>query len=86
MHYESNHFFIKDNELLDNVDKIKAIPLAIIHGRHDILCPFKRAWDLYKVHGNAEIVALPQSNHAFSADGSVARKYFYDAFLKKHNL
>lgn len=86
MHYESNNFFLAENQLLKDTSHITHIPLAIVHGRHDILCPFRRAWDLYNVHGNAEIVALPQSNHALSADGAVARKFFFQSFLNSRNL
>lgn len=86
MHYESNRFFMEDKQLLDNIDAIKHIPTAIVHGRHDVLCPFKKAWDLYKSLDNAEILTLPQSNHAFSADGTLAKRYFFDAFLRKSNL
>jgi len=86
MHYESNGFFMDmDGEyILNNITKIKNIPMVIVHGRHDILCPFKRAWDIYKAHGNTDIVALPQSNHAFSADGEIAKRYIFENFLQKH--
>ncbi len=86
MHYESNRFFMEDNQLIDNIHTIKHIPTAIVHGRHDVLCPFKKAWNLHKALNNAEILTLPQSNHAFSADGTLAKKYFFDAFLRKSNL
>ena len=84
MHYESNHFFMKNDEILNEIDKIKQVPLVIVHGRHDILCPYKRAWDLKIQHGTAEIVSLPQSNHSFSADGEIAKRYIYENFLSQH--
>ena len=86
MHYESNSFFMDDELLLNQIPLISHIPTAIIHGRHDVLCPFKRAWDVYQAHELSEIVALPQSNHMFSADGEIAKKYFFQAFLAKHGL
>lgn len=84
LHYEANQFFLNDKQLLEKIDTIKSIPMVIAHGRLDVLCPFRGAWQLAQAHGEAELVALPQSNHKFSADGMVARKYIYDAFLKKH--
>ncbi len=84
MHYESNGFFFEPNQILSNVEKIKTVPMITVHGRHDILCPFKSAWDLHKAHGNSEIVPLPQSNHGFSADGEIARRYAFESFLLKH--
>jgi len=82
MHYESNNMFLEDEQLLKNISKIKKIPMIIFHGRYDVLCPFKRAWDLHKAHGNSQIVVLPQSNHMFTADGEVARKYAFESFLR----
>jgi len=84
LHYEANHFCLMDDELLENIDKIKAIPMIIAHGRLDILCPFRGAWQLAQKHGTADLVALPQSNHKFSADGMIARKFIYESFLKDH--
>jgi proline iminopeptidase len=85
MHYESNEFFMEADELLNKISEIKHIPMVIVHGRHDILCPYKRAWDLHKLHPNSEIVSLPQSNHSFSADGEIAKRYIYESFLLKNS-
>jgi proline iminopeptidase len=52
LHYESNNCFLVENQLLNEIDKIAQIPMVIVHGRHDILCPFKGAWDLHKVTTN----------------------------------
>lgn len=84
MHYESNDFFMEEEQLLNRIDQIKQVPMVIVHGRYDILCPYKRAWDLYKLHSNSEIVSLPQSNHSFSADGEIAKRYIFENFLSKH--
>ena len=42
-------WFPEDNYLLNNVDKIQHIPGTIVHGRYDVLCPMKTAWELHKV-------------------------------------
>ena len=81
LHFELNNFFLEENQLLNNMQVIKDIPMVVVHGRHDILCPFKGAWDLHQKHLNSKLVALPQSNHKFSADGEIARKYIFAAFL-----
>lgn len=86
MHYESNNFFISDQEILSNIDSIQDVPIIIAHGRHDILCPYDRAFELKKLHGNTKLVALPQSNHKISADGEIARKYIFESFLQEQNL
>jgi proline iminopeptidase len=85
LHFESNNCFLKENQLLQNISAIKDIPMVIVHGRHDVLCPFKGAHDLHKAHSKSELIALPQSNHKFSADGEVAKKYAFEAFLGKYS-
>lgn len=82
LHYESNEFFLRENQLLQDIPKIKDIPMVIVHGRHDILCPFKGAFDLHNAHPKSKLVALPQSNHKLSADGEVALKYIFESFLR----
>ncbi len=83
LHYESNSFFLKENQLLRDIPQIKDIPMVIVHGRHDILCPFKGAFDLHMAHSKSKLISLPESNHKFSADGEVARKYIFESFLKE---
>ena len=47
-HYFVNKCFLPNNNyILDNIDKIKDIPLTILQGRFDIICPMISA---YKVH------------------------------------
>jgi proline iminopeptidase len=83
LHYEANNFFLKPNQLLKNINKIKSIPAIIIHGRYDILCPVKQAWEVKKNLPKSEIVILPTSNHDLTADGEVARKLAFDRFLSQ---
>lgn len=42
---------MKDGQLLDDAHKIKHLPIAIIQGRYDVVCPAKTSWDLYKALG-----------------------------------
>lgn len=52
-HFLKHHFFIEDNQILNNIKNISHLPTYLIHGRYDMICPFSGAWDLHK--------ALPQS-------------------------
>lgn len=50
-----SHFFVHggwfdhDGWIMDNLDKIRHIPATVVHGRYDLVCPAKNAWDLHKV-------------------------------------
>ena len=39
----------KESQLIDDAVKISHIPVTIIQGRYDIVCPPGTAWELYKV-------------------------------------
>jgi proline iminopeptidase len=45
-HYFRHALFLEPDQLLRDVDKIRHIPATIVHGRYDIICPIKSAWDL----------------------------------------
>ncbi|WP_298623370.1 prolyl aminopeptidase [uncultured Legionella sp.] len=53
-HYINNHYFIEENQVMDNVHKIRHIPTYIIHGRFDLVSPLDSAWVLHQ--------AIPASN------------------------
>lgn len=59
-HYIVNHYFIEDNQVLKNIDKIRHIPTWLIHGRYDMVCPLASAWELHQ--------ALPSSNLSIVRD------------------
>jgi proline iminopeptidase len=83
LHYEANKFFLKPNQLLDNLDSIKKIPTVIVHGRYDLLCPLDQMWELKKRLDAVETVILPTSNHRLTAEGGIARKLAFNYFLHR---
>lgn len=46
-HYMYHQCFLKPNQLLDGLDKIKHIPTYIVHGRYDMVCAPRSAWILH---------------------------------------
>ena len=38
-HYFVNRLFLEENEILSNLDRIPDIPITIIQGRYDMICP-----------------------------------------------
>jgi proline iminopeptidase len=45
-HYFRNRVFLEPDQLLQGVERIRHIPATIVHGRYDIICPVKSAYDL----------------------------------------
>ncbi|MCE7897816.1 MAG: prolyl aminopeptidase [bacterium] len=84
LHYESNNYFLADDEILSNIDKINNIPTIIVHGRYDVLCPLKQAWEIHNSLSNSELIILPGSGHRLTSEGVIARGLAYQKFLLKH--
>ncbi|MDX1836470.1 prolyl aminopeptidase [Legionella taurinensis] len=59
-HYIVNHYFIEENQVLNNAQKIRHVPTYLVHGRYDMVCPLAGAWDLHR--------ALPTSNLSIVRD------------------
>jgi proline iminopeptidase len=45
-HYFRHALFLEPDQLLRDLDRIRHLPATIVHGRYDIICPMKNAWDL----------------------------------------
>jgi len=72
IHYSYNNFFLTDNQLLNNMTKIEHLPVIIVQGRYDIICPPQTAYDLYTHWSNAQLWFIPEGGH-FASDPSIAR-------------
>lgn len=69
-HYFTNHcFFEYDDQLLRHVERVRKIPAVLVHGRYDIVCPVKNAWDLHKLWPEAELEIVPVAGHAVDEPG-----------------
>lgn len=76
LYYAANRYFLEDNEIIQNIDKIKHIPTFIIHNRLDMCCPIKGAWDLYRSLDNANIEIIADLGHGGKKLKKAFRKHF----------
>ncbi|GAB3731416.1 prolyl aminopeptidase [Luteimonas pelagia] len=82
-----NHYFVNggffevEDQLLRDADRIADIPGVIVHGRYDVVCPLRNAWDLHKAWPKAQLLITPTSGHsAFEAENVDALVRATDAF------
>ncbi len=68
-HYFINGGFLeRENQLLEDVAKIRHIPATIVQGRFDVVCPMRSAWDLHTAWPEADLRVVPDAGHsAFEA-------------------
>ena len=61
--------FLEDNYILQNIANIKNIPLAIVQGRYDIVCPMRSAWDLKKSLPSSKLYIIDNAGHSMKEVG-----------------
>ena len=54
-HYFRHRLFLEPNQLLRDIDRVRPIPATIVHGRYDIICPMKSAFDLSQAWPEASL-------------------------------
>lgn len=69
-----NHFFVhagwlEEGQLIRDAHKLKGIPGVIIHGRYDMPCPARYAWELSKAWPDATLHIVEGAGHAYSEPG-----------------
>ena len=73
-----NHYFVhagwlEEGQLLRDAPKLKGIPGVIVHGRYDMPCPARIAWQLAKAWPEAEFHLIEGAGHAASEPGILDR-------------
>ncbi len=64
-HYFINGgFFERDDDLLENIDRIAQIPATIVQGRYDIVCPVESAYQLHRAWPGSKLIVAPKSGHS----------------------
>ncbi len=68
-HYFINDSFLEEDQILNNMGKIENIPGYIIHGRYDMICPIKQAFDLHKRWPASELYVVQGAGHSSAEKG-----------------
>jgi proline iminopeptidase len=71
-HYFRNRgFFARENQLLEDIDRIRHIPAVIVQGRYDVVCPMETAWALHRAWPEAELRIAYDSGHSAGEPGII---------------
>lgn len=63
MHYNTKHFFVKENEIIKNIGTIKNIPTLIIGNRLDFCTPIEQAYLLHKAMPKSTLYIIDSLGH-----------------------
>jgi len=73
-HYFTNGIWMRhDNQIIEDVHKIRHIPCEIIHGRYDVVCPVENAWDLHKAWPESRLHIVPDAGHSAREPGILTK-------------
>jgi proline iminopeptidase len=64
-----NGGWMRDGQLIEEAHKIRHLPIIIVQGRYDVVCPAKTSWDLYQALGgtknkNVEYIIIDDAGHS----------------------
>lgn len=63
-HYFQHQAFIEKNQIINDAKNIKQLPITIIHGRYDMVCPVNQAFELHQALPNSKLIICNRSGHS----------------------
>jgi proline iminopeptidase len=63
LHYAVHQYFIRENQILQDSRQIPEVPVILIHGRRDLVCPVESAYTLHQHLAFSELRILPKAGH-----------------------
>jgi proline iminopeptidase len=78
-HYYSNAAWLEEGALLRNASRLAGIPGVLIHGRLDLGCPLRTAWELAQAWPDARLAVVDDSGHTGSDAMRRAVRHALDA-------
>lgn len=66
MHYAHHHYFMNENQILDDIAKLPNVPTTIIHGRKDLTCLPESSWALHCALADSKLVMVEDAGHLSS--------------------
>jgi proline iminopeptidase len=64
LHYLANDFFLRPGELLDNLWRVTNLPVIIVQGRLDMVCPPVSAFAVAKAFAQPELCMVANGGHS----------------------
>jgi proline iminopeptidase len=65
-YYMANLCFFEEGQLLNNADKLADIPVILVNGRYDLICPPINAYKLHKKLPKSKLYIVEKAGHSAS--------------------
>jgi proline iminopeptidase len=68
-HYFVNQCWLEPNQLIRDASRLRQVPGTIVHGRYDMPCAARFAWQLHQAWPEADFHLIEGAGHAYSEPG-----------------
>jgi proline iminopeptidase len=62
-------FFEREDQLLEDLPRIRHLPAVIVQGRYDVVCPAQSAFELHRAWPGSRLVIIPDAGHSANEPG-----------------
>ena len=66
MHYAKHHYFLDENQLLNEAHRLPRVPTTIVHGARDLTCTADAAWAIHTAIPGSTLEILRTAGHLSS--------------------
>lgn len=66
LHYAAHRYFLEEDQILKDCGRLPDVPITLIHGRRDLVCPAESAYALHQRLPKAQLRILPHAGHVAS--------------------
>ncbi|RUR16164.1 prolyl aminopeptidase [Legionella sp. km535] len=85
-HFINNRYFIEENQVMDQVHKIRHIPTYIVHGRFDLVSPLAGAWELHQAIPASNLRIVRDAGHSDRESGIIDAIIYATKEISKQGL
>jgi proline iminopeptidase len=64
-------FFEHEDQLFEQIPRIRHLPGVIVHGRYDVVCPLETAWELHERWPETRLEVVADAGHSAFEPGTV---------------
>ena len=83
-HFFINDCFIDENQIINKIKSIENIKCYMVHGRYDIVCSLKQAYDLNSVYPKSQLSIINDAGHSLLERGTTRK--ILEIFSKPNEL
>lgn len=85
-HFINNGYFIKENQIMDEVSKLRHIPTYIVHGRFDLVTPLDAAWTVHQAIPSSNLRIVRDAGHSDRESGIIDAIIYASKDISKQGL